>query len=641
MADKLCLLVCESLEREVKAVVESERFDDVVVRVFPAHCGHPQMGWKAWRAIIYACERDYSQVYLLGSSCIAGLQPPPDELKHCRLHKMDGCYNLFAGKGMAEAHLKTSAYLLVPGWLAHWKRHIDEWGFDQATAHEFFAKSADRLVLLDTGIDTASANHLTEFAGFVGLPCASVLVGLDFSRMFLTKIVLEWRLQNERYKAEESLARRQWAEGALRQLNRDLDLLGRVSQTLTATLDSREVTERLMKVLTQTIGAEGSSVWLWNEEKPGGLVCRGAAYPGMKRPLVNLRLGSEVGIAGWVAHHKESAIVPDVSSDPRFSPIIDIQIGFHTVCVLAVPLRVHDKVIGVLEAVNKVSGDFDAHDCALLETLASSAAIAIENARLVENLRQQTAELSVRNEELDAFAHTVAHDLKNPLYMLIGFSDLLSDAHIAMTDRERQECYRGIARVAYKMDSIVKELLLLAQVRQVDVETKPLNMAGILAEVQQRLASMIAEYRAEVVAPTAWPTAMGHASWIEEVWVNYLSNALKYGGRPPRIELGAAPLADSPPFAGEGKSGSMVRFWVRDNGAGIASEDQARLFVPFTRLSPARVGGHGLGLSIVRRIVEKLGGQVGVESQLGHGSVFSFTLPGASSPPDTSPGESG
>jgi hypothetical protein len=268
MADRLCLLVCESLEREVKAVVESERFDDVVVRVFPAHCGRLQMGWEAWREIIHAGEQDCSQVYLLGSSCIAGLQARPDELKHCRLHNMDGCYNLFAGKEMTQAHLKTGAYLLAPGWLAHWKRHIDEGGFDQTTAREL--KSTARLVLLDTGIDAASADHLAEFAGFVGLPFKSVPVGLDFTRLLLAKIVLEWRLQNERCKSEESLARRQRAEGALRQLNRDLDLLNRVSQTLTATLDSREVTERLMKVLTQTIGAEGSSVWLWDAEKLGG-----------------------------------------------------------------------------------------------------------------------------------------------------------------------------------------------------------------------------------------------------------------------------------------------------------------------------------------------------------------------------------
>jgi len=100
------------------------------------------------------------------------------------------------------------------------------------------------------------------------------------------------------------------------------------------------------------------------------------------------------------------------------------------------------------------------------------------------------------------------------------------------------------------------------------------------------------------------------------VWVNYLSNAHKYGGRPPHIELSAETQTDG-----------TVRFAVRDSGPGIALEDQARLFKPFARLDQVRAKGHGLGLSIVRRIVEKLGGQVGVESQLGYGSTFYFTLP--------------
>jgi signal transduction histidine kinase len=102
------------------------------------------------------------------------------------------------------------------------------------------------------------------------------------------------------------------------------------------------------------------------------------------------------------------------------------------------------------------------------------------------------------------------------------------------------------------------------------------------------------------------------------VWVNYLSNALKYGGRPPRLELGY----DIRPMG-------VARLWVRDNGDGIAPEVQARLFTPFTRLDQVRARGHGLGLSIVRRIVEKMGGQVGVisEGQTGLGSLFYFTLP--------------
>ncbi len=112
--------------------------------------------------------------------------------------------------------------------------------------------------------------------------------------------------------------------------------------------------------------------------------------------------------------------------------------------------------------------------------------------------------------------------------------------------------------------------------------------------------------------------ALGYAPWVEEVWVNYLSNAIKYGGRggePPRMELGAEAQADG-----------MIRFWVHDNGAGITPEDQARLFTPFTRLDQVRAAGHGLGLSIVRRIADKLGGHVSVDSQIGEGSTFSFTL---------------
>jgi signal transduction histidine kinase len=128
---------------------------------------------------------------------------------------------------------------------------------------------------------------------------------------------------------------------------------------------------------------------------------------------------------------------------------------------------------------------------------------------------------------------------------------------------------------------------------------------------------MVEERQAEIIQPDAWPVAGGYAPWIEEVWVNYLSNALKYGGQPPRVELGAM------------VQGANVRFWVKDNGGGIPPDVQPRLFEPFTRLGRSHIQGHGLGLSIVHRIVNKLGGEVGVESTgvPGQGSMFYFVLP--------------
>jgi signal transduction histidine kinase len=112
--------------------------------------------------------------------------------------------------------------------------------------------------------------------------------------------------------------------------------------------------------------------------------------------------------------------------------------------------------------------------------------------------------------------------------------------------------------------------------------------------------------------------ALGYAGWVEEVWVNYISNAIKYGNKPPRVELGATPQPDG-----------MIRFWVRDNGPGLSPEQQAKLFTPFTQLSPIRATGYGLGLSIVARIMDKLGGQVGVESEgiAGRGSLFYLLRP--------------
>jgi signal transduction histidine kinase len=409
------------------------------------------------------------------------------------------------------------------------------------------------------------------------------------------------------------------AEEALRLANRDLGLLYRVSQTLNATLDLWRVNERLVKAITDTIGAQGSSVWVWDADR-SGLVCL-AAFPDPDHNVVNVRLSAGEGVAGWVAHHGESTIVPDCSRDPRYSPAVDDKVGFGVTSLLAVPLKLRDEVIGVLEAVNKREGEFDARDCALLETLASSAAIAIENARLVEALRRQAAELQARNEELDAFSQTVAHDLKNPLLLILGYAEVLDGTGMAELRDDWRQSVRSIIQSGYKMNNIIDALLLLSRVRDADVDLDVLDMADIVEQVQQRLAFTIWECGAQItVHPSTWLPALGYAPWVEEVWINYLANALKYGGAPPRIELGSE---RAPGVEGQ------VRFWVRDYGRGIAPHDQARLFTPFTRLAQVRSQGYGLGLSIVRRIVEKLGGQVGVESEgvPGRGSLFYFTLP--------------
>ncbi len=425
---------------------------------------------------------------------------------------------------------------------------------------------------------------------------------LELLPAVIEQLLQKQRLIEERKQALDSLERR----------NRDLATLNEVGQALTSTLNVEQIIDQLLPSATEVTRAEASSIWLWHDEGKNTLACRGVYCLDEYLPHVNTSLSAGEGLVGWAAQH----MGPFAPPDPQGYPDIEVYPDLAVTSLLVVPMILRDAVIGVLQVANKREGSFNEDDRVLLETLASSAAIAIDNARLVEALRDHAEDLKSRNEELDAFSHMVAHDLKNPLSLTIGYSQFLRKRHSGALDDDSVRCLEQIEQSGYKMRNIIDELLLLAKIRHTEVEIVLLDMEDIVSMAELRLSSMIQDYKGQVIWPDSWPVVMGEEAWVEEVWVNYISNALKYGGRPPVIELGAEDLGNG-----------MARFWVRDNGAGLLPEQQARLFTPFTRLNQVRVEGHGLGLSIVRRIVEKLGGAVGIDSEPGRGSVFSFTLP--------------
>lgn len=248
-----------------------------------------------------------------------------------------------------------------------------------------------------------------------------------------------------------------------------------------------------------------------------------------------------------------------------------------------------------------------------------------ELADFFENqLLQRAVELEQRNLELDAFAHTVAHDLKSPLSGILSMVEIL--LYLVSADKpfgpDNINRMHLLEKSAQEMMHIIQDLLLLAGVtgqHQSGIEIHPLDMQQIVQRVlQDRLRNMMDDYHPIVEAAPEWPAAKGYGPWIVGVWTNYISNALKYGGKPPILRLGGETMADG-----------MIRFWVKDNGNGISLEQQASLFKPFSRIGRPRVDGHGLGLSIVQQIVAKLGGRVGVESSPGQGSRFYFILPAA------------
>lgn len=237
-------------------------------------------------------------------------------------------------------------------------------------------------------------------------------------------------------------------------------------------------------------------------------------------------------------------------------------------------------------------------------------------------LERDLEEIGIRNMELDAFNHMVAHDLKNPLSIIISFSDLLMDENDPLAVESSRQAVQAINSTSAKMLSIIDDLLLFANVRIADVTLEPLDMGKVVVHAMERLVTVTQLYNPQITYPDSWPVALGYQPWVEEIWMNYISNACKYGGAPPIIELGGE--------TGQNADGAlMVHFWVRDGGISLSDDEKAKLFIPFSRLGKVRAEGTGLGLTIVQRITEKLGGNVGVESDGdGSGNTFYFTLPG-------------
>ncbi len=234
--------------------------------------------------------------------------------------------------------------------------------------------------------------------------------------------------------------------------------------------------------------------------------------------------------------------------------------------------------------------------------------------------QQLTDEVTKRDQlidDLDSFAHTVAHDLRSSLGSLYAAGGMIRET-IQSGEQEPLDDMAGlIMDTAQKAMHITHELLLLATVSHQEIEKRPLDMALVFKNSVSQIRSLIHQHHAEIYEPAQWPAAEGYAAWVEEIWVNLLTNAIKYGGDPPQITVGGESLE------------KRVRFWVKDNGNGIPPEEQGKLFQKRVRLDPEKAEGYGLGLTIIKRIVAKLDGSVGMESsgEPGAGSLFWFELP--------------
>ena len=253
----------------------------------------------------------------------------------------------------------------------------------------------------------------------------------------------------------------------------------------------------------------------------------------------------------------------------------------------------------------------------LISALADQAAIALRNAQLHEAVIAHERRLSEAVRELEAFTYSVAHDLRAPARSIAGFGALLQERIAELADPSVQEYLQRIMAGVLRMDGLIRDLLAWSHLARVDVTIEPLALESVVEAALQQLETDHLARGARIDVESPLPVVSAHRGLLVQAVVNLLSNAIKFvaPGIEPRVTVRS-----------EQRDG-VVRLWVEDNGIGIPSAYFGRIFGAFERLNRMEdYAGTGIGLAIVQRGVERMGGRCGVESIPGEGSRFWIDL---------------
>jgi len=410
----------------------------------------------------------------------------------------------------------------------------------------------------------------------------------------------------------------------------ELKALGEVGQAVSSTLDLETVLTSIVSHAVQLSGTDGGAIYEYDEHSEEFLL---RATDHMEEELINAlranppRLGD--GVVGRAAASREPVQVPNILEErayaPRMRQILE-RFGFRA--SLAVPLLREDRIIGGLVVRRKSTGEFRPEVIELLKTFATQSVLAIQNARLFREIEDKSRQIEAANRHKSEFLANMSHELRTPLNAIIGFSEVLGERLFGELNEKQAEYTEDILSSGRHLLSLINEILDLSKVEagRMELELATFDLPTALENARTFVRERATKHgiNLDVTVDDRLGDFVGDERKIKQILLNLLSNAVKFTPEGGRIGINAK------------QADGSVEISVSDTGIGIAPEDQPKIFEEFRQVGADyahKVEGTGLGLTLAKKFVELHGGKIWVESEVGKGSTFSFTLPEKSSPP--------
>ena len=465
---------------------------------------------------------------------------------------------------------------------------------------------------LDTFIDTSSNDEI-----------GSLAKDLNVMRESIKHLFGELRESKDKLE-DYSRTLEQKVEVRTRELARsveELQALGQVSQAVSSSLDLQKVLATIVAHAVELSGTESGAIYEFDEtSEQFQLRATHRMSEELTRAIREGRMNLGETALGRAGEKRQAVQVPDIREEPAY-PLREIieRDGFRA--LLAVPLLREDRLIGGLVVRRRAVGQFDKETVDLLQNFATQSALAIQNARLFREIEKKGQELAIASKHKSEFLANMSHELRTPLNAILGYTELILDKIYGNVPEQIQEVLERVQQNGRHLLSLINDVLDLSKIEagQLTLSLNEYSMKEVVQTVVTAVESLAAEKNLELkvkVSPEV-DYGKGDEQRISQVLMNLVGNAIKFTEEG-EVEVEATASKDT----------FVVS--VSDTGPGLSESDQQRIFEEFHQVdasSTRKKGGTGLGLSIAKRIVEMHGGRIWVESTLGKGSTFSFTLP--------------
>jgi two-component system, NtrC family, sensor kinase len=462
-----------------------------------------------------------------------------------------------------------------------------------------------------------------------GIPIGAILIRRQEVRPFTDKqVALLQTFADQAVIAIENVRLFQELEARTRELAQsvgELRALGEVGQAVSSTLDLQTVLSTIVRHAVQLSGTSGGVIYEYDEAAEEFHL---RASHLMEAEVVEalqatpVRLGQ--GATGRAATMRVPVQLPDILNEQEFTgskvrPLF-ARLGYRS--VLAVPLLREGRIMGALTVWRKQAGSFSAEVVQLLQTFATQSALAIQNARLFREIEDKSRQIEAANRHKSEFLANMSHELRTPLNAIIGFSEVLGERMFGELNEKQAEYTDDILSSGRHLLSLINEILDLSKVEagrmELEVATFDLPLAIDNARTFVRERATKHGINLDVTVDERLGDFVGDERKIKQILLNLLSNAVKFTPEGGRIGIKAR------------QANGSVEISVSDTGIGIAPEDQPKIFEEFRQVGSDyahKVEGTGLGLTLAKKFVELHGGRIWVESEVGKGSRFIFTLP--------------